>query len=192
MEKEVKIRLPKGIRAEMLSTNIKDDNIVVKYKLNKVFTPKHGDIIFIKCSDSSFIWIFDNYKDDGIGNKCVWCSYYILLNHPLYVNKSAYLHQSSIKEIRIANIYERNMLFSALKEIGLVWNEETKSIEKYRWRAHGDETYWYVDECGIVQEKADCYFQSDDGLFNLGNYFDTEEKAKEYADKIKELFKSNA
>ena len=103
---------------------------ILNIKLDEEFIPKYGDIIFAKSGDSSYIEIFDSYKDDGLINKCIWCSYYISLGFPFSVNESSYLFKDDIDEIRLANVYERNMLFYALKEKGLVWNEEKKEVEK--------------------------------------------------------------
>ena len=103
---------------------------ILNIKLDEEFVPKHGDIIFVKSGDSSFIEIFDSYKDDSLTNKCIWCSYYISLGFPFSVNESSYLFKDDIDEIRLANVYERNMLFYDLKEKGLVWNEEKKEVEK--------------------------------------------------------------
>ena len=104
---------------------------ILNIKLDEEFIPKHGDIIFVKSGDSSFIEIFDSYKDYGLTNKFIWCSYYISLGVPFSVNESGgYLFKDDIDEIRLANVYERNLLFYALKEKGLVWNEEKKEVEK--------------------------------------------------------------
>ena len=104
---------------------------ILNIKLDEEFIPKHGDIIFVKSGDSSFIEIFDSYKDYGLTNKFIWCSYYISLGVPFSVNESGgYLFKDDIDEIRLANVYERNMLFYALKEKCLVWNEEKKEVEK--------------------------------------------------------------
>ena len=110
-------------------TEISSEDIL-NIKIDEEFIPKHGDIIFVKSGDSSFIEIKDSYKDDGLTNKCIWCSYYISLGFPFSVNESSYLFKDDIDEIRLANVYERNLLFYALKEKGLVWNEEKKEVEK--------------------------------------------------------------
>ena len=192
MEKEVKISLPKGKEAELLDTSIKDGHIVVKYSLKEEFIPQHGDIIFVKADTCSFIEIFDSYKDDGLVNKFIWSSIYISTSFPLSANKCGYLFKDDIDEIRLANVYERNMLFSALKEEGLVWNEETKEVEKIRWRAEKGCSYYYINVYGAIIETIEEYWSPDDSRFLSGNYFKTREDAESYSQKAKELFKSNA
>ena len=129
MEKEVKIRLPKGKEVELLDTSIKDGHIVVKYSLKEEFIPQHGDILFVKDDTCSFIEIFDSYKDDGLGNKCIWSSSYISTSFPLSANKCGYLYVNDIDELRLATKEEKELLFNALKEKGLIWNEGTKDVE---------------------------------------------------------------
>ena len=130
MEKEVKIRLPKGKEVELLDTSIKDGHIVVKYSLKEEFIPQHGDIIFVKSGDDTFIEVFDCYKDD-----CIWCSCYLSLRTDSFRNKKGYISKSEIDEISLAVTAEIVLLFYAIKEKGLIFNDETREVEKIRWRA---------------------------------------------------------
>ena len=192
MEKEVKIRLPKGKEVELLDTSVKNGHIVVKYNLKEEFIPQHGDIIFIKADTCSFIEIFDSYEDDGFGNKCIWNSSYISTSSPFSANRCGYLYKDDIAKIRLATVYERNMLFSALKEKGLTWNEETKEVEKISWRAERGYRYYYINVYGAIIEATEECWYPDDSRFLSGNYFKTREDAEPYSQKAKELFKSNA
>ena len=187
MEKEVKIRLPKGKEVELLDTSIKDGHIVVKYSLKEEFIPQHGDIIFVKSGDDTFIEVFDCYKDD-----CIWCSCYLSLRTNSFRNKKGYLTKREIDEIRLAIKVEKALLFSAIKGKGLTFNEETKEVEKIRWRTEMCGIYYYVDTSGKVIRDFDNRWSPDDSRFLSGNYFKTREDAEPYSQKVKELFKSNA
>ena len=187
MEKEVKIRLPKGKEVELLDTSIKDGHIVVKYSLKEEFIQQHGDIIFVKSGDDTFIEVFDCYKDD-----CIWCSCYLSLRTDSFRNKKGYLTKREIDEIRLAIKVEKALLFNALKGKGLTWNEETKEVENIRWRAEMCGIYYFIDSCGKVIKDIDNRWFPDDSRFLSGNYFKTREDAEPYSQKAKELFKSNA
>ena len=187
MEKEVKIRLPKGKEVELLDTSIKDGHIIVKYSLKEEFIPQHGDIIFVKSGDDTFIEVFDCYKDD-----CIWCSCYLSLRTNSFINKKGYLYKSGIDDIRLATREEKVLLYYALKEKGLTFNDETKEVEKIRWRAERGGIYYFIDSCGKVIKDIDSRWSPDDSRFLSGNYFKTREDAEPYSQKAKELFKSNA
>lgn len=54
-----------------------------------------------------------------------------------------------------------------------------------RWRARGNETYYYFYSDGeIAQSKENCE-STDTKRYNLGNYFKTEEEAENVVEKIK-------
>ena len=187
MEKEVKISLPKGKEVELLDTSIKDGHIVVKYSLKEEFIPQHGDIIFVKSGNDTFIEVFDCYKDD-----CIWCSCYLSLRTNSFRNKKGYLTKREIDEIRLAIKVEKGHLFYTIKGKGLTFNDETKEVEKIRWRAEMCGIYYYVDTSGKVIRDFDNRWSPDDSRFLSGNYFKTREDAEPYSQKAKELFKSNA
>ena len=187
MEKEVKISLPKGKEVELLDTSIKDGHIVVKYSLKEEFIPQHGDIIFAKSGNDTFIEVFDCYKDD-----CIWCSCYLSLRTNSFRNKKGYLTKREIDEIRLAIKVEKALLFSSIKGKGLTFNDETKEVEKIRWRAEKGCRYYYINVYGAIIEATEGYLSTDDSRFLSGNYFKTREDAEPYSQKAKELFKSNA
>lgn len=56
-------------------------------------------------------------------------------------------------------------------------NYERKRLEKY-------EHYWYLDEFGEVEETYESYCKEDDFNYNIGNYFETEEQARNYKEKL--------
>ena len=62
--------------------------------------------------------------------------------------------------------------------------------EKYgtRWRAEKEKKYYFVNPQGDVEFNEDLYDTVDDGYYNSGNYFQTEEEAEEMAEKWRKLF----
>ena len=64
------------------------------------------------------------------------------------------------------------------------WFEEIPEDHR-RWRAKEDERYWCVQDDGGVAEACDDWIDIDDGRYELGNYFKTEEEAQKAADWLK-------
>lgn len=93
--------------------------------------------------------------------------------------------------LRYATEEEKQLLFDKMKEQGLKWNAEEKKVEKARWRAKRGEHYSLLDRITL---KADCYIESfdeiDTKLYDSGNYFRTEEQAKEAAKRVKETLRN--
>ena len=81
-------------------------------------------------------------------------------------------------------------IFRVLEKMGLRWNPEKEEIEeakKQRWRAKEGERYYFVGSSlgiSIYKEKFD---SADNGLWNSGNYFRTEDEAKKYADEFRRM-----
>lgn len=80
-----------------------------------------------------------------------------------------------------------------LEKKGLRWNPETEEIEEakeQRWRAKRGESYCYVriplDEIFLNEENFD---ETDNYLWESGNYFRTIDEAKKYADKFRRMLK---
>lgn len=67
--------------------------------------------------------------------------------------------------------------------------EEIKEIPQ-PWRAEEGENYYFVDTLGSVYKFTDNRSFQDNRLFETGNYYKTEERAKEVACKIKLILKT--
>lgn len=192
MDKEVKIRLPKGKKVELINTSIKDNNIVVKYKLEEPYIPKNGDIVFIERIDSKgpCISIFEKYE---CGKVYTHIDFYTKSNIFYGTDMSGWrlCYIDEIYTLRLSTEEETARLYSVLKERGLVWNEETKKVQKIRWRAKYGCTYYSIDKFGNVFSLIELADASDDINYINGAYFETEEQANVVSDKIKEIYKSN-
>lgn len=92
-------------------------------------------------------------------------------------------------KVRLATEEEKQELFDLMKEKGLYWNAEERRVEKIRWRAEKDETYFTI--CGdlSISDTKDLDWEIDNRYHNLGNYFRTEEQAKAAAEAIKETLR---
>ena len=64
-------------------------------------------------------------------------------------------------------------------------------LEKLRWRAVKRGVYQYVDPRGLIRAGLDDHSIGSSMQYNLGNYFETPEKAEKFAEKIRAVFKEN-
>lgn len=96
------------------------------------------------------------------------------------------------------NLFDRNFLHAkssdivySFKEIEKFpnilteWFEEIK--EPIRWKPEDKETYYYVGNTGDVYNSNWNYFTIDQGRFDIGNCFQTEEEAEQVAEYLKAL-----
>jgi hypothetical protein len=61
--------------------------------------------------------------------------------------------------------------------------EEPKSTFK-RWRNFHDDDYYYIGDYGHIENCEESLDGVDDHRYNIGNYFETEEQAEAYRDKL--------
>lgn len=99
------------------------------------------------------------------------------------------------EDIIFIDIYKKVMkekecacpIFRALKKKGLRWNPETEEIETKRWRAKEFERYYFVDNVFGISSHREVFDSTDDGLWNSGNYFRTEDEARKYVNEFKRM-----
>lgn len=81
-------------------------------------------------------------------------------------------------------------IFRALEKKGLRWNPETEEIEvnkEQRWRAKEGEHYYFVGNVFGISSHREAFDEADDGLWNSGNYFSTENEAQKYTNEFKRM-----
>ena len=71
-----------------------------------------------------------------------------------------------------------------LEELKVQLTEEDKEDKYKRKRFDYDKYYWFVDTFGEVCDTPECYASEDNFLFETGNYFETEEHAENYKEKL--------
>ena len=71
-----------------------------------------------------------------------------------------------------------------LEELKVQLTEEDKEDKYKRKRFDYDKYYWFVDTFGEVCDTPECYASEDNFLFEIGNYFETEEQAENYKQKL--------
>lgn len=189
LTKTVTVNVPNDME---VSTSEDNGNITIniqhKEEKKEETKFKDGDILFLTDSYSrSYISIFkrEDYETITVHG---WLNtekneaLVSLDDDDIYIKKY-------IKVIRHATeeeIAKFNKEFAEQKQ--LRWNTEELKFEEYRWRAERGEKYWRITDIGTVVSSIDFYSPFDNILYNLRNYFQTEELAKVALPKLEEFF----
>lgn len=68
------------------------------------------------------------------------------------------------------------------KELQYIYEKVNEVNEKYgvvkRWRANKGEYYYYIDRHFFIYKTIECYTDDDNKMYELGNYFKTDNEAK--------------
>lgn len=107
-----------------------------------------------------------------------------------------YLSGINILYIKGWNDSKDNVPFIVKNQYVEIIEEKVRLInEKYgvskRWRAEKGSWYFYIDHLGEIIETVDEYHHLDNQRFMIGNYFRTEEVAREKLEKIKQILKGD-
>lgn len=163
------LNIPEGCKAI-----IKDNQIIIEQKIDRNF--KDGDILKSKLTNNIVIFRFYIDKD-----KSTFKAYY---------NSS----DSSNSDwntfcFRYATEKEKQDFFDDLKAKGLRWNAEEKKVEKIRWRAGAEETYYFITSSVDVLKIDECCSARCNEQYSAGNYFRTKEQAEKAANRVKETLR---
>lgn len=94
-----------------------------------------------------------------------------------------------LENFRLATEEEKQLFFDKMKEKGLRWNAEEKKVEKIRWRAGLEMTYYSLNSRleAIPFNEDFCGF--DDEVWDSYNYFRTREQAEKAAEAVRETLR---
>lgn len=163
------IAIPDGCKAI-----VKDGEVVIEQEVQEF---ENGEVLCSAYSGTMVIFK-EKEKDDS---KYFYSHYNTDLSSNKGWNREAF---------RPATEEEKKLLFDKMKEQGLKWNADEKRVENIRWRASFDERYYYINhllDCLSDIEESHIFEKE---RWEVGNYFRTEEYAKEAAKRVKEvLFK---
>ena len=155
------VKMPTGCLVKVEGDNISIVDPERIYEDGTIFfDSSEGNISIYKCLDGNVMHVFhvSLYPNGQL----------IFEDYDLFFKKS---------ETRIATDEECKRLFAALKDKGFRWNAEILAIEKKRWRAAPDKSYFYIDArlgYDIASEVGD---DEDEARYNKGNYFETTQQA---------------
>lgn len=145
---------------------------VLKLEYQDVFDKVAVKIVF----QDDTVFVRGMFEDSEIGVMSVCCSaFFSKIENKLY-----------IKEHCLGDTFLVDK-----EDVEIIKNKVKKINEKYgikkRWRAEKGENYYYI--CGgmTVQNYVENNDSWDDSMYNLGNYFRTEEQAEEGIKRIQKV-----
>ena len=172
-----RITIPEGCRAQINGNEV----VVEKEEESKGF--KRGDILV---SLSNEIILVDEYDFKG-GHLYS----FVHVDRCGQLSKEPYFQWNEWHDWRLATEEEKQLIFDKMKEQGLRWNAEEKRVENIRWRAKKGKEYYYVGNQGSVMIDIEGDYCIDEKRHKSGNYFRTEEQAKEAAKRMKEVLRKH-
>lgn len=184
MKEVYKIKVGEGFTISDFQVSRTDTEIQITYeKEEKPFTPKDGDIIFVRTPSIEIISIFKKYG--YISDVKIIMSYC----HVSFTknNSTSFLtndwHDNN--HVRLANDDEKKILFDEIDKYGLEWNPNTKMLVNKRWRAAKGENYFHISSTlNEIFFKPEQNVLMNDYCYKNGNYFQTRKEAEEYRKKI--------
>lgn len=168
------IAIPEGCTAEIRDGIItfQQKESDQEFKKGDVIVSKHNEILLVDehSFDNHILRSFVHIENDGISFFKSPCRFWNE-HHPW----------------RLATEEEKQKLFDVMGEKGLYWNAEEKRVEKIRYRARKNNSYWFIDSCFCVQDTIEEEMDIDNEYYESGNYFRT----KEDADRFLEIFRES-
>lgn len=154
--------------------------------IEDAFEPKDGDFVTL---DDNWVSIYKSpsatgFISDYVGVGLPGCGYNTSWD-------KGTIGRSISKSIRPSTESEKQTLLDALDKEGLRWNAEEKRVEKKRWRAKMGEEYWRLSDRLTSAVSEESQHTIDNDRFKVGNYFQTEEEADAFAQKVRELYSQN-
>lgn len=182
-----KIKVDEGFTISDFQVSRTDTEIEITYeKTEKPFTPKEGDIIFVRTPSAEIISIFKRYDYlSGIKIMMSYCHVFFKKDNSISFLTNDW-HDNA--HVRLANDEEKKILFDWIEKNGLEWIPETKMLVNKRWRAAKGEKYFHISSTlNEIFSKPEQNVLMDYDCYKNGNYFQTREEAEEYRKKIIDL-----
>lgn len=157
---------------------VSDGRVVINYE--DAFCPKDGDFVAGEFMGLKFLSIYKSSKSDKRFN------YHVIFGMDNLIRIDDWA--DAVFCVRMQTESEKQQLLDALAKEGLTWNAEKKVVEKLRFRAHKYDYFWCVNSIGDAMNISENNSDTDKKLFEIGNYFRTEQEAKKAADGLKQYF----
>lgn len=136
---------------------------------------------------------FDGASNINANEVSVWLRTHIC---PITKAEEAMLKSISMKKYKLlytvnlpkGSIIDEDAVYGLTKD-GFLRMDNFQELPE-RWRAEEDIHYWVVDGTDLsIYKLRESFDGIDDNRYKVGNYFQTQEQAKEAAEEIKELLK---
>lgn len=144
------------------------------------YVPKVGDCVKMQYKTLYFptFCLIDKFSDGEIFAKNVWINAKKDKNDIKFEN-SNFIFYDSIEKITPEEFQ------SEFDKLGYVYDFETHTAHKKRWRAEAGDCYFYIDFEYDVLSCRDHRDSVDNCLFKNGNYFQSQSDAEKFAEIIK-------
>lgn len=166
-----------SVSANCVGVEFKEYEPKIRFKdgdIIKVSTPERREYIGIKMG---------NEKISSYNRTYVFVSY----DGELYIDSPIGYNDGDVVKFSPESL---PIIQEALAKVGKKWNAEKKFIEELkpeRWRAKLGNQYWFVDKYFKSDAHIERFDEIDNSLYEIGNYFQTEQQAKDFAERIKQL-----
>lgn len=179
------ITLPKGTEAKV---SVEDGTTIITFQKKESEEPnfKDGDILLLTNNDGfEYIAIFKE-----MDNAIIYVYTSINITNNRIGEKNGFF-RDKMSNVRKADRDEQERIFKELaNQKQLRWNAEELKFEEYPWRAEYGGRYWYIGDNGEIHGTKDRHSHFDEMLYNICNYFQTEELANKALPKYKDFFKN--
>lgn len=177
--------IPEGY--ELDEQNSTDKKVVYKPKDNVECKPeekpiiKKGELFWCRAQDYG---IFEPVEFIQMMNSKFHCTPSVRRMWPDVSYKFCGCSEIYYTLYRRATPEEKRIFKDIMSENGWEYNEESGTLTKKRWRANrGFRYYWITSRFGIASN-IEANRESDNEMYNTGNYFNTQEEAEKYRQKI--------
>ena len=100
-----------------------------------------------------------------------------------------YLPRIEINDYRLATSSEIEHFHELLHKNGKDWDAEKKQLVDWQWKPKEREIYWYISTDGLIASDVFSNDEIDNGSYDFGNCFRTEEEAKAAYERVKKALK---
>lgn len=171
------ITIPEGCKAI-----VKDGSVVFereKEEYKEEF--KRGDVIVSKMNEILLVDVH-SFENCRLRN-------FVHIQQDGMLSDSSYSLWNENHTWRLATEEEKQLLFDKMKEQGLKWNAEEKRVETIRWKAKEGEPVYFLNLHQDENAVRNGVNVSVDYIWEIYNYFRTEEQTKEAARRVKETLR---
>ena len=173
--------IPDGMRAA--SFTFEGNKMTIFFEPEK-YVPKVGDCVKLKYGNKESYAYCLISKTNGreIASKNTWIDEYWNISRVKFEDFGSSQY-SSIEKITPEEFQ------AEFEKLGYVYDFETHTAHKKRWRANRGCEYFFFSSLLEVHTDIDIYASLDNKRYNIGNYFKTKEDAEAKVNEIKKLLK---
>ena len=167
------ITIPDGCKAVVKGESV---------EIEKAQKFKDGDVLVVVIDNVECPFIFFKTSTN-------FCCYHIMLRPNGEISRTWFFNISELVYTRHATEEEKRQLFDKMKEKGWEWNAEKKCLDLIRWKAKEGEPIYFLNLHQDENAVRNGVNVSVDYIWEIYNYFRTEEQSKEAARRVRETLR---